>query len=298
MKFRISVFILFLAVFIGSKTGLVARGINNNFHVDLNLETKGVYSTGMSESYAYNVTGIKALYKMDYLGIASYFNQYFNYQITDGNGEYDYRSFSEAGASLRIYIYKYFMLSGEYSRAEDLKELSGNNLSRNIYYVNIELEIASAIISGAYSYEDFNYQIDSNEIESTAQDLDFGIDYYFNDSTGFDLTYTYSTLYFDSTGSDYIKNIFRAGCIYAPGGLYFLMAGVSAGRDSDDYNIFGTNISAAYYFHSHFKLIFYYSFSYFDSTDASNSSTAGSGGGSGNGNSTKGQGNPYLTSDK
>lgn len=290
MRYILFGLILLMIISMSGLSNLYAGKTNNDFEIYWSLESKGVYSSGISENYAYNMTGAKASYKRDYLRIGSYFHQFFNYQVTDGNGEYDYRAFSEAGVSLELDVYKYFNLFVEYSRAEDL-----DNLSKNIYYGNIEFEIASVVLSTAYTYEDFSYDINSNKIESIEKDFFLGVDYIYNDSLGFDLSYSYSNLYFDSLGSDYSKNILRFGCMYAHSGILYLMAGAGGGRDSEDYNIYGTDFGITYFVYSKFKLTFSYSFNYFEPTKT-NSNTDTSGSGSGHGNSSKVKGNPYLSS--
>ncbi len=278
---------LLIVIFIFSLDHLYAA--KKNHDIDLSVGSKGVYSSGISEPYMYNMTGGKVSYKREYLGIGTSLNQYFNYQVTDGNGEYDYRSFSEAGASLEIFIDKYLILSGEYSRAKDF-----NNLTGNTYDGDIEFQIADAVFSASYLYRDFNYEIASNDIELTGKDFRLGIDYYVNDSLGFDLAYSYNTLYINSLESDYRKNIFRAGCIYTPLKKLFFTAGAAVGKDSEEYTIIGADLSITLFFSSRFKLNFYYSLSSFNPPPAGISS----GGSSTGGNSSKAKTNPYLTSDK
>jgi hypothetical protein len=263
------------------------KGDKGLFEFHWSLGTKGFYSSGISDSYAYNKTNATGGISSEYIDASVFIQRYFHYQLTDGNGEYEYASFNEAGISLTAHLFaNIFNLTGEYNCADDF-----NNLKRNIYTGIIEFDFSPVILTGDYSYEKFEYEMNSVTVENIKRDYSFQAEYSISDAVSTDLGYSRSELDFESLDSSYAKNIFRLGLSAMPSKYFFLMGGASLGKDSADYYIYGADFGITVKPYTHIKFSLTYNFSYYNppSTDSSKKS-----GGSGSG----GSGNPLLTADK
>ena len=252
------------------------------------LATKVVYSTGISDPYTYNRTDVTGGFKSEYIDFSAYIRRYFNFQVTDGSGVYEYRSFNEAGMSLKAHLFSIVNLSGEYSRADDF-----NDLKRDTYYGAIEMDFSRVTLSADYSRENFEYKMNSNVIRTEKQNYSFTMDFNFTDSFSADAGYKHDNTYFNSLGYNYYKDIFRAGLTIVPADYLFLITGASGGKDSEDYTIYGADCGATLRLYSSFKVYLIYSFSYYDAPQTETS--GGGGGGHGHG---AGSTNPYLSSDR
>ena len=263
---------------------------NQGFNPDFfgTLATKGVYSSGISDSYTYNRSDAAGGFKSKYLDFSAYIRRYFNFQLTDGNGVYEYSSFNEAGLSLDAHISGTLNLSGDYSRADDF-----GHLKRDTYYAAADLDLTKVVFYADYSLEKFEYEMYSNIVKTERRNYSFTFEYNFTDSFSMDAGFRHDNTYFNTLGYDYYRNIFRGGITAIPTDYFFMIAGVSLGKDSEDYTVYGTDLGTTFLIYSRFKLFVIYSFNYYK---APQSSTSGSGGGSsGHG---AGSTNPYLSSDK
>lgn len=252
------------------------------------LAAKGVYSSGISDAYTYNRTDAAGGFKSVYIDLSVYIRRYSNYQTTDGNGVYEYRSFYEGGLSMEAHLFRIINLSGEYSRADGF-----NDLKRYTYYGAVELDFTRVVLSADYSHEDFEYRISSNNVKAGKQDFSFIIEYNFTDYFSADISYKHDNTYFNTLSYDYYKDIIRTGATIMPSNYLFIIGGCSTGKDSEDYFIYGADLGTTLLFFSRFKLFFFYSFNYYDPPQTESSGS--SGGGSGHG---PGSVNPYLSSDK
>ncbi len=253
------------------------------------LATKSMYSSGISDSYTFNRTDATGGFKSPYIDLSAFIRRYFNYQVTDGNGIYEYRSFYEGGLSFEAHVVNAVNITGEYSRADDF-----SNLKRNTYYGAVELDFSPVILSADYSYEDFEYRISSNTINTEKKNYSFAFEYNFTESFSMDAGYKRDNTYFNTLGYDYYKNIFRLGLTVIPASYLFFIAGGSAGKDSEDYLIYGADCGVTFLIYSRFKLFFLYAYSFYDPPRAD---TVGGGGGGGSGHGP-GKTNPYLASGK
>ena len=264
---------------------------NSGFNPDFfgTLASKGVYSSGISDSYMYNRSDAAGGFKSDYLDLSAYIRRYFNFQKTDGNGAYEYLSFNEAGLSLDAHITETLSLSGDFSRADDF-----DHLKRDTYYGAVELDFSKIILSADYSLENFEYEMYSNIIKTERRNYSFTFEYNFTDSFSMDAGYRHDNTYFNTLGYDYYRNIFRGGITAIPTDYFFMIAGVSLGKDSEDYSVYGADLGTTFLIYSRFKLFFIYSFNYYNPPQTESS---GSGGGGGTGHGA-GSTNPYLSSEK
>jgi hypothetical protein len=253
-----------------------------NFH--WSLGTKGVYSSGISDPYIYNKSNIKGEVRSDYLDISAFIQRYFHYQLTDGNGIYEYRSFNEAGLSLTAHFFQIIDLTVEYNRADDF-----DNLKRDTYIGSIELDISPVILTGDYSYEKFEYIVNSATIDTTKRDYSIQFEYNVSDKFSTDLGYSHSDLYFNSLDYTYYKNIVRAGLAGTPSEYLFLMAGISFGKDSADYYIYGADCGITIKPYSYLKFTLAYNIAYYNPPVVESSKKSGG---------SHGSGNPYLSTDK
>lgn len=249
--------------------------------------TKSVYSSGVSDSYMYNRSDVTCGFKSEYIDLSAGLRRYFNYQITDGYGAYEYHSFNEAGLSLELHL-DIMNLSGDYSRADDF-----DDLKRDIYYGAIELDFTRVLFSAGYSYEDFEYKMSSNTIHSEKRNYSFTFEYNFTDYFSIDAACFRDNTYFNTLDYDYNKNIFRGGLTVIPSDHLLLITGGSAGKDSEGYNIYGVDLGATLLIYSCFKMYFIYSYNYYDPPQTESSGSSGGGSGHGYGGT-----NPYLSSDK
>jgi hypothetical protein len=249
------------------------------------LSTKGFYSTGLSESYFYDKSAVKGEYATDYFEVALTFQRYFHYQLTDGNSSYEYRSFNEAGILFALYIKKFVSLTGEYYRGDDF-----DNLTKNAFNAGIEFDLSPVILSADYSNEQFKYDMDYVTIKTKKQDYLFQLEYAFSDAFSADIGYTYSNEYFNTLGYYYYKNSIRAGFSDILTDNFFMLGGVSAGKDSTDYYIYGADCGIAVKIFSHYKLSLTYNINYYPADTTT--SQKGSGG------SGSGKQNPYLSADE
>jgi hypothetical protein len=257
---------------------------DNTYNFHWSLGTKGVYSSGISDPYAYNKTNIKGEVRSDYLDISAFIQRYFHYQLTDGNGIYEYRSFNEAGLSLTAHLFQIIDLTGEYNRADDF-----NDLKRNTYIGSLELDVSPVILSADYTYEKFEYDVNSVTIDTTKHDYSLQFGYNFSDTFSADLGYSHSDLYFNSLDYTYYKNIIRAGLTSTPSEYFYLIAGISFGKDSADYYIYGADCGITLKPYSHIKFSLTYNIAYYNPLVAESSKKSGG---------SHGPSNPYLPADK
>jgi hypothetical protein len=262
------------------------------FDFHWSIGTKGIYSSGISDSYAYNKSIIKSEVRSDYLDISAFIQRYFHYQLTDGNGIYEYRSFNEAGLSLTAHLLKIINLKGEYNRADDFEDFK-----RDIYIAGIELDIFPVVVSSDYSYEKSVCKMNTAAIDSKKRDYSLQFEYNFSDAFSADLGYSHSDLYYNIPDYTYYKNIIRAGLAGMPSESIYLIGGVNLGKDSADYYIYGADcgITVKPYLYIKFSLIYNIAYYYLPAGDSSGN---GSGSGSGTGSGAHGSGNPYLSADK
>ncbi len=257
------------------------------FEFHWSLGTKGFYSSGISDSYAYNKTNATGGISSEYIDASISIQRYFHYQLTDSNGVYEYVSFNEAGISLTAHLFNNILnLTSEYNRADDF-----NDLKRDIYMGIIELDFSPVILTGDYSYEKFEYEMNSASVKSIKRDYSFQAGYDVTDSFSTDLGYSCSELDFESLDSAYTKNIFRLGLSAMPSKYFFLMGGASFGKDSADYYIYGADCGITVKPYTHIKLSITYNISYYSAPSLESS---GKGGGSG----SRGSSNPLLSSYK
>jgi hypothetical protein len=258
------------------------KGSSFNFH--WSIGTKGVYSSGISDPYAYNKSNIKGEVRSDYVDVSAFIQRYFHYQLTDGNGIYEYRSFNEAGLSLTAHLFKIIDLTGEYNRADDF-----DDLKRDTYIGSIELDIFPVVLSADYSCEKSEYKMNSAAIDSTKRDYSFQFEYNVSDTFSADIGYSHSDSYYNIPDYTYYKNIIRAGLAGMPSEYIYLIGGVNLGKDSSDYNIYSADCGITIKPYSNIKLILAYNIAYYN-PPAVGSSRKSSG--------SHGPGNPYLSEDK
>ena len=289
--YRSKMVLMIIALLFTSMAGLYSEDKaeetkESSFNFHWSIGTKGVYSSGISDSYSYNKSNIKGEVRSDYVDISAFIQRYFHYQLTDGNGIYEYRSFNEAGLSLTAHLFKIIDLTGEYNRADDF-----DDFKRDTYIGTIELDIFPVILSADYSYEKSEYKINSAAIDSTKRDYSFQFEYNFSDTFSADMGYSHSDSYYNIPDYTYYKNIIRAGLAGMPSEYIYLIGGVNLGKDSADYYIYGADCGITIKPYSYIKFSLAYNIAYFKPPAAGSSKKTGGGG-------SHGQSNPYLSADK
>lgn len=265
---------------------------SNNSQWIFALGAKGVYKSGISDTNTYYNPFVKADYRTEYLSISSGAGRYIDFQITDGYGTYDYVNINLAELSLEVkaienlnlnFGYKYYVGESEYIRTDYLFEIS------------YDFEKISLI--GDYNLVKSAYAFHSTDIELKNWDYSIEIDYLLTDYISFDAGYTFNSTSLNSLDYDYIKRIFRIGTIPEVYDSVYAVCGLSFGRDSDDYTLFGFDVGVNAYFARHIRLMVLFIFMYYQAPlgiDGEYSVRKGEGGGATSGTSSE-EPNPYLS---
>lgn len=231
---------------------------SNNSQWIFALGTKGIYKSGISETNTYYNPFVKADYRTEFLRISSGAGRYINFQITDGYGTYDYVNIDLAELSLDVkamenlnlsFGYKYYVGESEYIRTDYLFEIS--------------YDIEKVSLIGEYNLVKSAYAFHSMDIELENRDYSVEIDYLLTDYISFDAGYTYNSTSLSSLDYDYTKRIFRIGTIPEFYDSVYVVCGLSFGRDSDDYSLFGLDAGVNAYFARHIRLMVLFIFMYY-----------------------------------
>lgn len=264
---------------------------------EFTLGAKGVYSSGISDANTYYKPFAGAAYNLEYLTPSVEAGRYFEYQITDGAGLYEYIAFNELSLSLDLFPFDWLSvdLEGRYSRGDS--EYTGKGFTGGVFF---DFDPVTVYVDAGGSVA--GYEIDSAEFELVYTDCSGEIDYSFTDSFSIDAGIIYNKLNFNDE-YDYSKTLYRLGMFSGIFGDTFLMAGASLGEDSDDYTIMGADAALSMFFGNYIRVIAMYQYQYYSAPDVTvDSDEVGTGSGAGGGPhsaivSRSGGGyNPYLSS--
>ncbi len=225
---------------------------------------KSVYSSGISDSYAYYKPFGSVVFIQSIFNISSEISRYFNYQITDGNGYYDYIDYNELDLLIEASPFDWLTLGFEYQYSLGESEYKNNNYDIEIifYYKMISLNTW-------YIRSDSEYDFDTDSIEQESNEYSVIFDYFYSDSISFDAGVTYNNFYFDNfyysnLDYNYNKLIFRIGTVIDIYSALFLIGGICVGKDSEDYKIMGFDTGLNFKIGEYIKLLAIYSYQYFN----------------------------------
>lgn len=230
---------------------------------EFTLGAKTSYSAGVSDSFIYYKPYLQAEFSTDFLSILAEAARAFNYQITDGNGLYEYIDFNEAAISLGLFPAEWLSVDIEYRHSSGDSEYANNSL-----LFECELIFNRISLIGGYTGEYSEYDFNSAEIEQNNHTYTGEINYLHSDFISFDLGYTLNNICFVNPDFNYKKHIIRAGAVPHITESAFIVAGLSAGLDSEEYVIYGFDFGLNSFFLEHIRIMAVYSFQYYDAQGA------------------------------
>ncbi|MDY6970676.1 MAG: hypothetical protein SVR08_18785 [Spirochaetota bacterium] len=267
---------------------------------EFTVGAKGTYSSGISDSNTdFRLFG-DVEYSVYIFRISSEISRYFNYQITDGMGTYDYIGFNELGLAVGTGPADWISLNLEYRHSSGDLEYN-----RNSYIVEIIYDYKAISIIGDYNRTDTDYAFNSLDVKQKSDSCSLEVDYFFSDSISFDAGLSFNNDNFQNIGYDYYKITFRMGSmVFFQNGLNILF-GLSFGKDSEEYRIAGIDSGLSWKINENIKLLALYSFQYYIAQSEAveiitidNYDTTGNGHGNNSHSSSLKKDNPFLSISK
>lgn len=235
---------------------------------------KAVNSAGISETNTYYKPEIRAGIYTEHISLYSGISRYFNYQITNGYGEYEYIDINEANAGLDLYPFEHLNLSFEYRYRDGESEYIKKEI-----FSSIELPFEKVSLIGDFSIDTEEYSFADLPVKIKSNQYSFELDYFPFRRLDIDLSYTHSNIYFTNLDFDYYKRVVRLGIVPELADSFFLIGGLSMGKDSDDYMIYGFDTGINWRINKNLKIQALYIFTYYmapsDSTEGTDSADAG-----------------------
>ncbi len=229
---------------------------------EFSIRAKGVHSSGISDANTYYKAFAGAGYDFNFLMISTEISRYFNYQTTDGLGSYDNINYNEAMLSADLTPLEWFSLNieGRYSIGDS--EYSGTGYAAGLI---LDFDIISLLADAALA--EYEYDFDGNMINFNNQDYSFEIDFSVSESLSFDAGILYNNVIFEED-YEYSKYTGRIGTMFETFENLFFTAGGSAGKDSEDYNIWGFDAGFSWRIFDCIKLMALYSYQYYAVPDS------------------------------
>ncbi len=208
-----------------------------------------MYASGISESAGYYqiLAGIELGFPL--LMVEAQGSRFVNYQLTDGDGNYNYAGINEGSGFVTLSPFEFLSLRGGYKYA------SGDmDYTRKEYVFSAEISGEAISLSSEYSTSKADYIFNDIDVQIGRKDLTVSLSIEITDATGFDLDYDRSSLSFSVGDYDYIRQTVRPGLFHGFNDSLFMMVGLKAGVDSADYRIFGCDAGLVAYPHSRVKI--------------------------------------------
>lgn len=205
---------------------------------EIEAGTKAYYSSGLTDASVYYKPFLNLDFKGPFFEISPNISSYINYEITNGYGDFDKINLYQPSVNISITPFSILTLEGLYKYTSGEYDYTGNN-----YGGSISFDFDIIDISGEYEYSDIKYSFYFEDIEEISNFGTAEIAYYLNDNLGFDLSYDYSDVLFRNLDYTYKKQSLRLGATPSLSEDIMLMLGGSYGITSDDYNLYGGDIS-------------------------------------------------------
>lgn len=262
----------------------------------LEAGAKGYYSSGVSESNFYYKPFSDLGLRFSMFEIHGAYARFMEYQITDGNGNFTNVDINQTFMSVRFSPLNLFDITGKYAYSFGEMKLEGHEYSGEVQ-LNLDKFSFSTMYEGK-----INSYVLNTRIKTFSHAVSLGVEYEFSKALSLDLVYEYSSIEFADLGYVYQKNTVRFGAVPEITESIFLMGGLSAGRDSDNYTILEADAGIRMKFFGMVKLTALYGIGCYLAPDFFSTFSDGSGGKgkimpagpSGHGSNT----NPYLKSSK
>jgi len=280
----VSGMILVMLVCVGS-----ARAEDEGWSPFWNLTAggKGVYASGVSESSTYFLAYGEGSLNLGFLELAVRGSRYWDYQIADGLGSYEYVGVNEGSAKASLKPWDYIGMGGDYKFAS-----GDSSFERREWSGFLRIGPDDLYLEGEYGTGKTDYLFNTAEIEIKRSDASLSLSWDVSDSMSMEIGYDRNSLEFSNLEYQYVKQTGRLGALFEAGESVFILAGVSGGGDSEKYAIAGADVGAVAVVFSRVKISAIYLFEQYIAPSTSTSSSKTGGGGS------TGPSNPFLSADK
>lgn len=270
-RYAIGIIIAFMVI-VSRPEMLIAEGIN----ATVGLKTN--YSSGVSDTnIAYKPFG-KIGYNSSFLNFELTGMYTLHQQITDGMGNFTEINTGQGQIKTLLKIDDVLELGGGYSLAKGEKSYDSRiyMISGSVYLGNLSFDVD-------YSKEDQKYKY-NNDIEITGKSFFGSLGYDITDYVGIEFEYNYMSSDYSNLDYIYNKKVVRAGMsVYYDTTMY--MAGISSGKDSGDYWIYGFDAGFSIKLLDAFKFMLLYNYDYYKAPSTISLTTSTYTGQKGKGNS-------------
>jgi hypothetical protein len=214
-------------------------------------------SSGMTDSYIYYQPYISAKIYLDQFTLSPIAARLQDYQLTDGNGNYEYVNINKAGTSLAYDFNDNIELSGGYYYNSGGSSYFLHDLFGEIFY-----DTEKYGLTGGYTRRNSGYTVNLADIKETASIINFEYSYYPDDRSSLDLSYEYKYTAVTGTSDYFTVDTIRGGYSTLLSDTSSILAGINIGKDSADNTILGIDAGVAVKMFDHLKITVFYLGSY------------------------------------
>jgi len=218
---------------------------------------KTTVSSGMTDSYIYYQPFLSAKIYLDRFTFSPIAARIQDYQLTDGNGNYEYVNINKAGTSLSYEINDTFEVSGGYYYNSGDASYILHDIYGELYYDTDDYGI-----SGAYTIRNSGYNVNTMDISESLKIINIDYSYYPDDKSSLDLSYEYKSTDISNSSSLFTVSTIRGGYSTLVSDSGSFLAGLNIGRDSADYTILGVDAGISVKMFENLKLSVFYLGSY------------------------------------
>lgn len=187
-----------------------------------------IYSEDEEVSQKYYKAFTSLGWQNEIVDLSASYNRWISYSISDELYNSMEISINQPGADLTIYVGDMVSVSGGYSYMSGDSSYISHKVTGEaaLYLENIDLYVDSSLKKTEYN---FNGIIKKSDF-TAGSEISFNI----TDTFSWDLGYLYEYTDYITYGYTYTKNSLRAGILTVPVKNFFMMCGVTGGKDSDN----------------------------------------------------------------
>ncbi len=267
---------------------LFADDNNDDRWWNVKVGSKAVYSTGLTEPYAYYTLFGEGSLDVSIVKCTVNGSRDFSSQISSGLGEYQYIGVNKASLKFEMMPLEFLSAGGGYYAGR-----GDSSYSMREWDAFLRVGPDSFNLEGSYSASNSRYLFNGIEIEVARKTTSIALSKDMTAALSLDVSYDRSEIEFSNLSYAYVKNTFRAGAFFEVNDAFFLAGGLSGGSDTADYVIVGADAGITTVVFSHIRLSCMYFFEQYMAPATSTTESTKKGGGTGAGASG---GNPYVQS--